>query len=69
MLREQIHEVHQQIAEHQRATIEWQNQFKELPGDMQTLMQRQVQAETLAQQTTRWWPKKPRRFAARSKPT
>ncbi len=51
MLREQIHEVHKQIAEHQRAAIEWQNQFKELPGDMQTLMQRQVQAETLAQQT------------------
>ncbi len=51
MLREQIHEVHKQIAEHQGATLEWQNQFKELPGDMQTLMQRQVQAETLAQQT------------------
>ena len=51
MLREQIHEVHKQIAEHQRASIEWQNQFKELPGDMQTLMQRQIQAETLAQQT------------------
>ena len=51
MLREQIHEVHKQIAENQRANLEWQNQFKELPGDMQTLMQRQIQAETLAQQT------------------
>ncbi len=51
MLREQIHEVHEQFAEHQRATLEWQNHFKELPGGMQTLMQRQVQAETLAQQT------------------
>ena len=50
-LRAQIHELHKQIAEHQRATLEWQNQLKELPGDMQTLMQRQVQAETLAQQT------------------
>jgi hypothetical protein len=51
MLREQIHEVHEQFAQHQRATLEWQNHFKELPGDMQTLMQRQAQAETLAQQT------------------
>ncbi|HWL73905.1 MAG TPA: hypothetical protein VNQ74_08540, partial [Burkholderiaceae bacterium] len=50
-LREQMQELHGQIAEHQSATLEWQNQFKELPGDMQTLMQRQVQAETLAQQT------------------
>ena len=50
-LREQIHELQRQIAENQRANLEWQNQFKELPGDMQTLMQRQVQAETLAQQT------------------
>ena len=51
MLREQIHEVQRQIAENQRANLEWQNQFKELPGDMQALMQRQIQAETLAQQT------------------
>ena len=50
-LREQMQAFHGQIAEFQRATLEWQNQFKELPGDMQTLMQRQVQAETLAQQT------------------
>jgi hypothetical protein len=51
MLREQIHEVHKQIAENQRAALEWQSQFKELSGNMQALMQRQVQAETLAQQT------------------
>ena len=50
-LREQMQAFHGQIAEYQRATLEWQNQFKELPGDMQTLMQRQVQAEALAQQT------------------
>ncbi|MGZ8496941.1 MAG: hypothetical protein ACXW5W_00890 [Candidatus Binatia bacterium] len=51
MLREQIHEVHKQIAQHQRGTIESENQFQELRGDIQTLIQRQVQAETVAQQT------------------
>jgi hypothetical protein len=51
MLSEQIHEVHKQIAQHQHGTIESENQFQELRSDIQTLIQRQVQAETFAQQT------------------
>ena len=51
MLRGQIHEVHNQLAQNQRGTLESENQFKELRGDIQTLAQRQIQAETLAKQT------------------
>lgn len=48
-LRGQILEVRQQLG--QNRGQEWEGQFSQLRGDLQTLMQRQVQAETLAKQT------------------
>lgn len=51
MLRGQIHEVRQEIAQKQAGGQDWENQFKELRNDIHTLMQRQVQAETLAKQS------------------
>lgn len=48
-LRGQILEVRQQLA--QNRGQEWEGQFNQLRGDLQMLMQRQVQAETLAKQT------------------
>ena len=51
MLRGQILEVRQQLAQNQRGSQERESQFSQLRGDIQTLMQRQAQAETLAQQT------------------
>jgi chromosome segregation ATPase len=50
MLRGQIQDLHDQIAQNQRGTLEWENRFKELRGDIQTLMQRQIQAESVAKQ-------------------
>ena len=50
-LRGQILEVRQQLAQNQRGGQEWEGQFSQLRGDLQMLMQRQVQAETLAKQT------------------
>ena len=50
-LRHQIHELHNQIAQNQRGGLEWENQIKDLRVDLQSLMQRQIQSESLAQQT------------------
>jgi len=51
MLRGEIHELRDQIAQNHHGTLEWENQFKELHHDIQSLMQRQIQSESLAQQT------------------
>jgi len=51
MLRDQILELRGQFGQNQRAFLEWQNQAKELRGDIQSLMQRQSQSESLAKQT------------------
>jgi hypothetical protein len=50
MRRGQIQDLQDQIAQNQRGTLEWENRFKELRGDIQTLMQRQNQAESVAKQ-------------------
>jgi hypothetical protein len=50
MRRGQIQDLQDQIAQNQRGTLEWENRFKELRGDIQTLMQRQIQAESVAKQ-------------------
>jgi len=51
LLRGQIQEVRQQIAENQRGGQEWESQFSQLRSDIQTLMQRQVQSDMVAKQT------------------
>lgn len=51
MLRGQVHELHNQIAQNQRGGLEWEKQIKDLRVDLQSLMQRQIQSESLAQQT------------------
>jgi len=51
MLRGQIQEVRQQIAQNQRGGQDWESQFIELRGDIHTLVQRQAQAENLIKQT------------------
>jgi hypothetical protein len=50
-LRGQILELRDQFGQNQRAFLESENQVKELRGDIQSLMQRQIQSESLAQQT------------------
>ena len=51
MLRGQIQELRNQMAQNQRGTLEWEHQFEELRSGIQMLMQRQIQSETLAKQT------------------
>jgi len=51
MLRGQIHELRDQLAQNQRGALEWENQSRELRGDLQSLLQRQMQSESLVQQT------------------
>jgi len=50
VLRGQIDELRDQIAQKHRAAVEWENQFKELRADIQVLMQRQVHPESVARQ-------------------
>ena len=50
MLRPQVQDLRNQIGENQRAALEWRNLFNELRGDIQTLMQRQIQSESMANQ-------------------
>jgi chromosome segregation ATPase len=51
ILRPKIQELHSQIGHNQRATLEWENRFNELRGNIQTLMQRQIQSEAVAKQS------------------
>jgi hypothetical protein len=51
MLRPQIQDLHDQLGQKQRTTVEWENQFTELRGDIQMLMQRQIQSELVAKQS------------------
>jgi hypothetical protein len=51
MLRGQIDELRDQLAQNQRGNLEAENQFKDQCSDIQSLMQRQIQSESLAQQT------------------
>lgn len=51
MLRGQIHELRDLVVQNQRGILEGDNQFKELRSEIQSLMQRQVQSESLVQQT------------------
>jgi chromosome segregation ATPase len=47
----QIHELRNQLDQNQRGAQGWENQFNQLRGDIQSLMQRQQQAEASAKQT------------------